>query len=241
MNELAGRNAIVTGASSGIGAATARRLAGAGARVLLVARRIDRLEELAAEIGGAAIPVALDLGQADAAQALLDVATARLGKVDILVNNAGILRTSHVDSFDLAELEPLIAINYSAVVRTSILFARAMQASGGGQIVNLSSIGASLTAAGTGIYGGLKAALERFTDVLRIELAGSGVRVGLIAPGTTTTEIFADMKSRGAQGWDEFIPPMVPDDIARAVLFMCSQTGNANAARMHIYATSEAF
>lgn len=241
MTSLAGKTAIVTGASAGIGAATARRLVAAGARVLLVARRLERLEDLAAELGQAAIPLTLNLGEADAAQALLDAATARLGKVDILVNNAGILRTSHVDSFDLAELEPLIAINYTTVVRTSILFARQMKAQGGGQIVNLSSIGASLTAAGTGVYGGLKAALERFTDVLRIELAGSGVRVGLIAPGTTTTEIFADMKSKGQPGWDEFIPPMVPDDIARAVLFMCEQTGNANAARLHIYATSEGF
>lgn len=241
MTSLAGKNAIVTGASSGIGAATAHRLASAGANVMLVARRLDRLEDLAAELGSAAIPLALDLGAASSAQALLDAATAQFGKTDILVNNAGILRTSHVDAFDLAELEPLIAINYTAVVRTSMLFARQMKANGGGQIVNLSSIGASLTAAGTGVYGGLKAALERFTDVLRIELAGGGVRVGLIAPGTTTTEIFADMKQKGQPGWDEFIPPMVPDDIAKAVLFMCEQTGNANAARMHIYATSEGF
>lgn len=241
MHSLSGKHAIVTGASSGIGAATARGLAAAGATVMIVARRLDRLEELAAQIGPAAIPLALDLGTADAAQTLLDAAVARLGHADILVNNAGILRTSHVDSFDLAELEPLIAINYTAVVRTSIVFARHMKARGGGQIVNLSSIGASLTAAGTGVYGGLKAALERFTDVLRIELAGSGVRVGLIAPGTTTTEIFAYMKSKGQPGWDEFIPPMVPDDIAKAVLFICEQTGNANAARLHIYATSESF
>lgn len=241
MNTLSGRNAIVTGASAGIGEATARRLAAAGANVLLVARRADRLEQVAREIGPQAATLALDLGQADAAQALLDAALARLGKVDILVNNAGILRTSHVDAFDLAELEPMIAINYTAVVRTSVLFARHMKSHGGGQIVNLSSIGASLTAAGTGVYGGLKAALERFTDVLRIELAGSGVRVGLVAPGTTTTEIFADMKSRGEPGWDEFIPPMVPDDIARAIQFLCEQTGNANVARLHVYASAEGF
>ena len=172
---------------------------------------------------------------------MLDAAVERLGRIDILVNNAGILRTSHVDAFDLAELEPLIAINYTAVVRASMLFARVMKAQGSGQIVNISSIGASLTAAGTGVYGGLKAALERFTDVLRIELAGSGVRVGLVAPGTTTTEIFGDMKAKGQPGWDEFIPPLAPDDIARAVAFMCEQSGNANAARIHIYATAESF
>jgi serine 3-dehydrogenase (NADP+) len=241
MNSLSGKTAIVTGASAGIGEATARLLAKAGARVLLVARREERLRMLAEDIGCGACFFALDLAQADAAQALLDAAVAQLGTVDILINNAGILRTSHVDAFDLAELEPMIAINYSAVVRTSTLFARHMKANGSGQIINLSSIGASLTAAGTGIYGGLKMALDRFTDVLRIELAGSGVRVGQVAPGTTTTEIFEDMKAKGQPGWDEYIPPMVPDDIARAILFMCEQTGNANAARMHIYATSEGF
>ena len=241
MTALEGKTAVVTGASSGIGEATARRLAGAGARVMLVARRGERLEALADEIGGGACWLALDLAQAGAAQAMLDAALDRLGAVDILINNAGILRTSHVDAFDLAELEPLIAINYTAVVRASLLFARAMKARGSGQIVNLSSIGASITAAGTGVYGGLKRALEAFTDVLRIELAGSGVRVGLVAPGTTSTEIFADMKAHGQPGWDEFIPPMAPDDVARAVLFLCEQSGNANAARLHIYATSEGF
>jgi serine 3-dehydrogenase (NADP+) len=241
MGSLAEKTAIVTGASSGIGEATARALAGAGARVLLVARRGDRLAALADEIGGGACYIALDLAGANAAQVLLEAGIAQLGKVDILINNAGILRTSHVDAFDLDELEPLIAINYSAVVRTSILFARHMKANGSGQIVNLSSIGASLTATGTGVYGGLKRALDAFTDVLRIELAGSGVRVGLVAPGTTSTEIFADMKKAGQPGWDEYIPAMVPADIARAILFMCEQTGNANAARMHIYATSEGF
>jgi len=116
-----------------------------------------------------------------------------------------------------------------------------MKQRGSGQIVNISSIGASLSASGAGVYGSLKLALDRFTDVLRIELAGSGVRVGQVAPGTTSTEIFEDMKARGQPGWDEYIPAMVPQDIARAILFMCEQTGNANAARMHVYATSEGF
>lgn len=239
--ELAGKTAVVTGASSGIGAATAARLAAAGAKVLLVARRKDRLEALAGEIACDAEYLPIDLSEPEAPQTMLDEAINRFGAIDILINNAGILRTSHVDAFDLAQLDPLIAINYSAVVRSSLLFARHMKARGSGQIVNVSSIGAGISAAGTGIYGGLKAALDRFTEVLRIELAGSGVRVGLVAPGTTGTEIFEDMKANGQPGWDEFIPAMVPDDIARAIMFMCEQTGNANAARLHLYATSEGF
>ena len=238
---LDGKVAVVTGASAGIGAATAHILASAGARVLLVARRQDRLKALQQEIGEAAQFMALDLSDPSSASALMDHALAAFGKVDILVNNAGILRTSHHDDFDLDEFDQMIAVNYSAVVRASILFARHMKAQGTGQIVNVSSIGAGIAAAGTGIYGGLKLALERFTEVLRVELAGSGVRVGLVSPGTTSTEIFEDIKSRGQPGWDEFLPAMQAEDIARAIRFMCEQTGNANAARMHIYATSEAF
>lgn len=239
--ELKDKVAVITGASAGIGAATARSLAHGGASLLLVARREDRLQSLAQEIGGETRVLALDLADPSAPQAMLDHALGEFGAVDILVNNAGILRTSHYEEFDLAELDPMIAVNYSAVVRASVLFARHMKARGTGQIVNISSIGAGITAAGTGVYGGLKAALERFTDVLRIELAGSDVRVGLVAPGTTTTEIFEDMKAKGQPGWDEYIPPMQPEEIARAIRFMCEQTGNANAARIHIYATSESF
>ena len=116
-----------------------------------------------------------------------------------------------LDTFDLAHLSPMIATNYEAPVRTSYVFARAMKAAGSGSIVNISSIGAHLTAAGVGIYGGLKKALEMTSEALRIELAGSGVRVGLIAPGTTATEIFADMKSHGEPGWDEYITPLQPE------------------------------
>ena len=151
MGMLSGKTAVITGASSGIGEATARRLAGAGARVMLVARRAERLEALAHELGNGVCFVALDLVHPNAAQALLDAAVAQLGAIDILVNNAGILRTSPVDTFDLDELEPMIAINYTAVVRISILFARHMKTNGSGQIVNLSSIGASITAPGTGV------------------------------------------------------------------------------------------
>lgn len=239
--ELTGKTAVVTGASSGIGEATAARLAAAGAKIFLVARRTERLEALAKKIAGAADYLSIDLSEPEAPERMLAEAINRFGTVDILINNAGILRTSHVDAFDLSQLDPLIAINYSAVVRSSLLFARHMKARGSGQIINVSSIGAGVTMAGTGIYGGLKAALERFTEVLRIELAGSGVRVGLVAPGTTTTEIFEDMKAKGQPGWDEYIPAMVPDDIARAIIFMCEQSGNANAARLHLYATSEGY
>jgi NADP-dependent 3-hydroxy acid dehydrogenase YdfG len=240
MGELTGKIAVVTGASAGIGTAIARSLAEAGATLVLVARRRERLEALAAELGDSAVFVA-DMAEDDAPDRLLAFVVERFGRADILVNNAGMLRIGTFESFDLAQLRPMIALNYESVVRSSSLFARVMKAAGGGQIVNISSIGANITAAGTGIYGGLKRALESFTDVLRIELAGSGVKVGLVSPGTTSTEIFADMKAGGQPGWDEYIPALDPSDIARAVRFIAEQPARANTARVHVYSASETF
>jgi NADP-dependent 3-hydroxy acid dehydrogenase YdfG len=241
MTEISGKVAVVTGASAGIGEAIARNLAKAGAKLVLVARRQERLEALAREIGGDTAILAVDLAEPDAPERMLAFVEKRFGRVDILVNNAGMLRVGTFETFDLAEVRPMIALNYESIVHSSILFARAMKAAGSGQIVNISSIGAGITAAGTGIYGGLKRALESFTDVLRIELAGSGVRVGLVAPGTTGTEIFDDMKAHGQPGWDEFIPALEPEDIARAVRFIVEQPPRANTARVHVYSASEGF
>lgn len=241
MSMIEGKVAVITGASAGIGAATAHQLAAAGARLVLTARRGDRLEALAKELGGDVAVLAADIADPGTPAALLAFARERFGAADILVNNAGILRVGAFDMFDLDQLDPMIATNYTAVVRSSILFGRAMKAAGSGAIINISSIGAHLTAPAMGIYGGLKRALEMFTDTLRVELAGSGVRVGLVAPGTTTTEIFEDMKAHGAQGWDEYLTPLQPEDIARAVLFMLDQPARANVPRVHVYSSQETF
>lgn len=241
MGTLDGKIAVVTGASAGIGEATARLLAAAGATVILAARREERLAALAAELGGRTGYLAIDLALPEAPAALLDHVERHFGTPDIVVHNAAVLHVGSVEDFDLANLQPMIAINYESVVRSCYLFARAMKAAGRGHIVNISSIGANIVAAGSGIYGGLKKALEIFTDALRIELAGSGVRVGLVAPGTTSTEIFEPMKAEGRAAWDSYIPALEPDDIARAVLFLLEQSPRANAARIHVYSAHEGF
>ncbi|TVV77092.1 SDR family oxidoreductase [Sphingomonas solaris] len=240
MTHLQGKIAVVTGASAGIGAATVRALAEAGAVPVLVARRAGRLEALMAEIGcGVACP--LDLADEAAPSALVEFVLARFGRVDLVIHNAGILHVGTYADFDPANLRQMIAVNYESIVRSSHLFARAMRAQGGGQIINISSIGAGIKAVGTGIYGGLKQALETFTDVLRVELAGSGIKVGLVAPGTTSTEIFEPMKAQGQPGWDSYIPALRPEDVARAVMFMADQPPHANVARLHVYSASEGF
>lgn len=241
MSRLEGKIAIVTGASSGIGESTARALAQEGATLVIVARRADRLAALAADLSPGSIPFTADLADPDAPQALHDFVMDRFGRADILVNNAGMLHAAPIDQFDLDQLRPMIALNYEAVVRASTLFARTMKAAASGQIINISSIGANIIAPGTGVYGGLKRALEAFTDCLRVELAGSGVKVGIVAPGTTSTEIFEDMKARGQPSWDSFTPPMQPSDIADAVRYMATQSERTNMARIQVYAAGDAF
>lgn len=239
MSRLAGKIAVVTGASSGIGAATARGLAGAGATLVLVARRADRLAMLAEELGADSLCIADDMADPIAPQRLYDGVMTRFGRADILVNNAGVLHAAPIDQFDLDQLRPMIALNYEAVVRTSTLFARSMKTLGTGQIINISSIGANIIAPGVGVYGGLKRALEVFTDCLRVELAGTGVKVGIVAPGTTSTEIFEDMKARGQPAWDSFIPAMQPADVADAVRYMAEQSHRTNIARIQVYAAAD--
>jgi NADP-dependent 3-hydroxy acid dehydrogenase YdfG len=240
MGELTDKVAVITGASRGIGAAIAQELASAGIRLVLTARRQDRLESLASALPGNPAILAADITDANTAERLLALATERFGRADILINNAGILRVGPLETFDLAAIREMTATNFEAPVYAAYVFARAMKAAGSGSIVNISSIGAHLTAATVGVYGGLKRALEIFSDSLRIELAGSGVRVGLVAPGTTATEIFSDMKANGQPGWDEYVTPLQPADIARAVRYLLEQPAHANVARMHVYASADA-
>jgi serine 3-dehydrogenase (NADP+) len=236
---IAGQVAVVTGASAGIGEAVARDLAAHGAKVLLVARREDRLAAIAGAIGDNAAALALDVAQPDAAETMLTVATERFGRADILVNNAGIFRTGPLEAFDLANLAPMIALNYEAAVRASYVFARAMKAAGSGNIVNISSIGANLTAPGGGVYGGLKRALEIFSDSLRIELAGTGVRVGIVAPGSTATEIFDHIPSDRRPGSGTGLTPLEPQDIADAVRFLIEQPPRSNVPHLRIYSSGQ--
>lgn len=234
-----GKVAVVTGASAGIGEAIARDLAARGANVLLVARRAQRLEAIVAEIGSNAAALAIDVASPDAASRMLDEAVARFGRADILVNNAGVFRVGPLDAFDLDGLGGMIALNYEVAVRASYVFARAMKAQGGGAIVNISSIGANLTAPGTGVYGGLKRALEIFSDALRIELAGSGVRVGTVAPGSTATEIFDDLPANRRARATEGLTPLAPADVAAAVRFLLEQPERANVPHLRIYASGQ--
>ena len=241
MSEIAGQVAVVTGASSGIGAAIVRTLSGAGASIVMTARRRGRLEELAASLPRRSAILDADISAADTPAKLLGLAQEKFGRADILVNNAGIIAAGSIDTVDLEALAQMTRVNFDAVVRASYVFARAFKSQGSGTIVNVSSIGAYLISRRMGVYGALKHALEAFTSSLRIELAGAGVKVGTVAPGTTRTEIFDHTPASGAGSSLPPGTPLEPEDVAAAVLFMIEQPARANIARLAMFAATDAY
>jgi serine 3-dehydrogenase len=240
MSKIEGKVAVVTGASSGIGAAIARRLSEAGANVVITARRRERLQELAASLPGRSAILGADISLPDTPGRLLSLAQEQFGRADILVNNAGIIAAGSVDSVDLDALGQMTRVNFDAVVRASYLFARVFKSQGSGAIINVSSIGAYLISRRMGVYGALKHALEAFSSSLRIELAGTGVKVGTVAPGTTRTEIFDHMQVPATAPAMPDGTPLEPADVAAAVLFMIEQPERANIARLAMFSATDA-
>ncbi|MDB5868794.1 MAG: family NAD(P)-dependent oxidoreductase [Polaromonas sp.] len=237
--ELRDKVAVITGASSGIGEAIARELSAEGVKLVVTARREGRLKALAADLPGPCVylPAAIELPQTP--QALLDLALSTYGRVDILINNAGMFVAGSLDIIDLDALAQMTRVNFDAVVRASYLFGRSFKQQNTGAIVNVSSIGAYLSSSSVGVYSGLKHALEVFTSALRVELKGSGVRVGTIAPGTTDTEIFDHMRAKGETVRADQTPQLLPADVAAAVRFMLTQPDRANVARLLLVSSAE--
>lgn len=236
---LTSKVAVVTGASSGIGEAIARELSGAGAKLVITARREDRLAALSGSLSGPSARLAASVDDPQTPQALLDLALSEFGRVDVLVNNAGIFVAGGIDTIDLDEVSQMTRVNFESVVRASYVFARRLKQQRSGAIINVSSIGAYLSSSSVGVYSGLKHALEVFTSALRVELSGTGVKVGTIAPGTTETEIFDRLRAKGQPVRADRTPPLAPSDIASAVRFMLEQPDRANVARMLLVSSSE--
>ena len=214
--DLAGKSVIVTGASSGIGASTARLLHAAGAHPVLAARRADRLAELSEELGGA---LAVPTDVADPAQ-VRDLVTATLDRyqrIDGLVNNAGASLHGPLDQVDLAEFSQILQLHVVSLLRVTQAVLPAMRAQGFGRIVNISSGTTLRVAVGLGAYASSKMAVNMLSEVLRQELASDGIAVSLLLPSITATEFGNGVFTLGASPR----PGMVahsPDYVAGVVL-----------------------
>ena len=241
---LTGKVALVTGASSGIGAAAARALAAAGAAVALSARRADRLAILVSEIeaaGGIAMALPGDVAvEADATAAVADT-VARAGRLDILVNSAGVNEAGGVESLTLDQWRRVIDINLYGTLYTCKAAVPVMKRQKSGDIINISSTSGRRAAGLFGPYSTSKHALTGMTEGLRQEVGQAGIRVSIIEPGATETEIAGSITD--AQ-WREMIQQhvskdgaMQPEDIADAIMLIVSLPRRANISTMLIRPT----
>lgn len=252
-SHLTGTVAIVTGASSGIGAATARRLAEHGASVALVARRRDRLEALAVEIeeaGGSALAVEADITDRAQAEAAVERVIERFGRLDILVNNAGLMLLGPIVGADAEEWDRMIAINVQGLLSmTRAALPHLLHAAEDGprrvaDIVNISSIAGRVAWNGYGVYNLTKFGVNGFTESLRQEVTQRHVRVGALEPGGVATEL-ASHNSPEIQGelttpFYEQTEVLAPEDIADGVAFMATRPRHASIGELWIMPTDQA-
>jgi len=179
---------MVTGASSGIGVATATLLAKEGANLVLAARRGDRLEVLAGSLAGPAVWQVTDVARADQVQALADLALERFGRIDALINNAGVMPVSKLSEGRIRDWDRMIDVNLKGVLYGINAVLPSMLRQGSGHIVNISSVAAFKTSPASGVYSATKAGVKIVSEALRQEMAGR-VAVTVIYPGAVATEL----------------------------------------------------
>ena len=243
---LADKVALVTGASSGIGEAAALALSQAGVEVAISARRADRLEDLAARIartGGRALALPGDVSvEADAAKAVADTVE-QLGRIDILVNSAGVIQAGGVESLSLDEWRRVIDINLLGTLYTCKAALGPMKMQGAGDIINISSTAGRRAAGIFGPYSTSKFGLTGFTEGLRQEVGGAGIRVSIVEPGATETEVaggISDPAMRAAMtNHVSKEGAMQPSDIAEAIVFIVSLPPRANVSQILIRPTTD--
>jgi NAD(P)-dependent dehydrogenase (short-subunit alcohol dehydrogenase family) len=224
------RTALITGASRGIGLATAAALAAQGCNVVLASRKQDALDAVAADLSSrfpdvGFLPIAAHVGERDQASACVDAAVARFGRIDILVNNAGTNPYfGPLIDIDQPRAEKTVQVNQFSIVLWSQLVWKASMAEHGGAIVNVASVGGLLTEPGIGYYNSTKAALIHLTRQLAAELA-PGVRVNAVAPGVVRTHLAKTLWEPFEAQLSEALPLKrigEPDDIADVITFLAS-------------------
>ena len=236
---------FVTGASSGFGAATARRFAAAGARVIAAARRVDRLDDLAKELGPSVLTVALDVRDRDAVFAAVALLPPEFAAVDVLVNNAGLaLGLEPAQEADLDDWDQMIDTNCKGLTYCTRAVLPGMVARGRGHVINLGSVAGSYPYPGGNAYGGSKAFVHEFSLNLRSDLHGTGVRVTSVEPGMADTE-FSAVRFGGDREQADAVyagmQPLTADDVAEAIYWAAAQPPHVNVNRIELMPTAQSF
>jgi NADP-dependent 3-hydroxy acid dehydrogenase YdfG len=236
---------LITGASSGIGEACARLLAHKGARVLLGARRSDRLEALVGEIrvaGGTAEFRRLDVTSRADTQAFVDFAVERFGRVDVLINNAGVMPLSPLEALKVEEWDRMIDVNIRGVLHGIAAALPVMQRQRSGQLVNIASIGAYSVVPTGAVYCATKYAVRAISEGLRQEVGGD-IRVTLVSPGVVESELaesISDESSREAMKAFRKVA-ITPDAIARAIAYAVEQPADVDVSELIVRPTASPY
>ncbi|MBM3833380.1 MAG: SDR family oxidoreductase [Verrucomicrobia bacterium] len=224
--------AVITGASSGIGAAVARNLSQAGMKLVLTARRSERIDSLAKEIGESASLMG-DITEPSLPQKLLDLALQRFGRCDVICNNAGVVDVGPIEEIDIERVCRMVRINVEAAFRLAYAAVRHFKRINQGHLVNTSSILGTKVRPTAGAYAGTKYAIEALSEGLRMELAGTNVKVSCIEPGLVLTELHNHWKVHPTKSMN-ISSPLQPEDIARTIRFLLEQPAHIRIPRLLI-------
>lgn len=243
---LEGKVALVTGASSGIGEGAALCLAEAGATVAMTARRADRLAGLVAKIeamGGKALAIPGDMTVENEARAAVDETVAKLGRIDILINSAGIMEAGGIENCDTAIYRKVIDINLMGTVYTCAAATPYMVAQGGGDVITISSLAGRKGGPMTSAYSASKHAVNAMTDAMRQELGNKNIRVTILMPGATETEVGDNITD---PNWRKAIQAHVskegavkPCEIGDAIVFIVTLPRRVNVSEIAIRPTMD--
>ncbi len=228
-NEIAGKVVVITGASSGLGEATARHLSAQGASVVLGARRVDRIQALAAELagtGGKAIAIATDVTDYDQVKRLVDAAVQAYGRVDVMINNAGLMPHSPLERLKIDDWDRTIDVNIKGVLYGIAAALPYMKQQKSGHIINVSSVAGHKVTPGGAVYAATKHAVRALSEGLRLEVKPYNIRTTVISPGAVATELpdsvtEPDVAEKIHKFYETFAIPA--DSFARAVAFAMSQ------------------
>jgi NADP-dependent 3-hydroxy acid dehydrogenase YdfG len=217
---LAGKVAVVTGSTGGIGLATARAFHALGIKLVLTGRSEASLAPVKEELGAAAL--AGDITETALPAQLLDLALSTYGRCDIVLNNAGIIEVAPIESIDIEKMCAMVRVNVEAAYRVAYTFLKHFRQTGEGHLLNISSILGTKVRPTAGAYAGTKFAIEALSEALRMEVAGSPIAVTCIEPGLVKTGLHRDWAVHPTESMG-ITQPLQPEDIARTISFVLQQ------------------
>lgn len=224
------RVALITGASSGIGAAIARDLGARGYHLALAARRKDALESVAQDVrtgGGGAVPLVCDVTKPDQIETCVERTVLEFGRIDVLVNNAGVMHNGRIAGADVAEWRAMLDVNLMGLMLMTHAVLPHMQAARSGHIINISSVAGRIITVGNGVYNVSKWGVDVFSEALRKEVYVDNIKVTIVGPGVVDTELFEKIANPQARAnfaaFAATLDPLTANDVAAAVAYALEQ------------------